>query len=317
MLRMSRYNKIGYFDMFFAHLFLKIIKINVIILLMMLSGFGFLTLFPKFRGVIRNAVYEALIEIGTPILSAHLTDIDIPDQTGNISSFLGTFYYGVTNISLMKIKIEHSYSSVDKDGVTLYFCNATIMGHINWYYKLTSPTIANMTTSHAKGEAYAEMSQIRLKSGIKLSSVNNTLILTYHHCLFEIDKIDLKFTKSILSPVLNAFRHELAEIVKDLLNNQTCKHIKKVVTKQTNSILAKIADGTGIADAVKLISELFSDTEVGQPPVSCQLPHRHSNARSHVGCKMPSALVTDVNVCKEGEVGPGCSNQKISSHVYF
>lgn len=304
--------------MFFAHLFLKAIKINLAIILIILSIFGFLGLFPRFRGVIRNALYEALINIGTPILSAHLADIDIPDQTGNISSPFGTFFYGVTNISLTNVKIDHSYSSVDKDGLTLYFCNVTIAGHINWYYKLMSPSINNMTLLHAKGEASAEMSQIRMKSGIKLSSANDMLILRYQHCLFEIEKVDLGFTKSILSPILNAFRHELAEIVKDLLNNQTCKQIKKLVTNQANTTLAKIPNGLAISEAVKIISELFSDTEVGQPPVSCQLPHRYSNARNNLGCKTPSALVPSVNVCKEREESSECSNQKkISAHVYF
>ena len=303
--------------MFYVHLFLKAIQINLIILFIILSGFGFLTLFPRFRGVIRNAVYDALIDIGTPILSSHLTDIDIPDQTGNVSLFLGTFFYGVTNISLTSVKIEHSYPSVVKDGFTLYFCNVSIAGHINWYYKLVSPSINNMTMLHAKGEASAEMSQIRMKSGIKLSSVKNQLILRYHDCQFEIDKVELEFTKSILSPVLNAFRHELAEILKDLLNNQTCTQIKKAVTKQANSTLAKIPDGTGIADAVRIISELFSDSVVRKPPGSCQLPHRHSNARNHVGCSMPSAQVQGVNACKEGEEGSGCSNHEISPHVHF
>ena len=271
--------------MFLDHLLLKYIKINLIIGFIILSVFGFLILIPDFRGVIRNAVYEALITYGTPILSSYLNKIDIPDQTGNISTILGTIDYGVTNIELTQVKIQHSYASVNNDGLTLSFCNATIGGHIDWHYKLTNPQVGNFTIIEAKGEAEAEFSQVRLVSGFNLISNNGTLALRYHHCRFEIDQVDIEFHKSSLSPILNTFRHAIADILKEYVNIHTCQQIRTAITENANKTLKTIPVGTGIADAVKIFTELFSDTEVGEPPETCKIPHPHSNIRNQVGCK--------------------------------
>ncbi|KAI6654704.1 Lipopolysaccharide-binding protein-like [Oopsacas minuta] len=305
--------------MFYSHFIYTCIKINLILGFIILSVFGFLILIPNFRGVVRNAIYEAIITYGTPILSSYLNKIDIPDQVGSVSTMFGTINYGVTNIGLNEVEIQHSYANVDKDGVTLSFCNVSIGGHIDWSFKLSNPPVGNITILEAKGTADAKFSQVKLVSGFNLVSNNGTLALSYHHCKFVIDKVDLEFHKSSLSPILNIFRHFIADILEDFVNNHTCIQIRAAITKKANSKLRTIPIGIDIAEAVKIFIKLFSDTEVGEPPETCKIPHPHSNRRSQLGCKAPPKTLTPTEApeCKDEEES-GCSRQKnILPHIYF
>ena len=298
--------------MLFGHLLFKVLKLNLIILIGVLSVFGFLMLFPSFREDIRIAVYNSLITIGTPILSAHLDQVNIPDQVGNISTGLGILYYGVTNISLTKVNIQKSYASFRKDEVTLSFCNVSIGGYLDWHYQL-----GNSSILQSKGKADADFLEINMVAGLSLISKNGTLELHYTQCRFEIEKLIIKFHVSTLSPLLNVFRHKLSEILKDFLNDKTCGQIKSAITKEANSRLKDIPLGTRIGDAVKIFIELFSDSEVAQPPVSCQIPHRHSDIPRYKGCNTTSKTNTAIETiaCKEGE--SGCNKQMYRPRVYF
>ena len=295
--------------MIFDYLLFKYLKINLIILSIILSVFGFLMLFPSFRGEIRIAAYNALIRYGTPILSAHLNQIDIPDQTGNVSTILGTLYYGVTNISLIKVNIQKSYANFGSDGVIFSVCNASIAGHLDWHYQLENSSILQST-----GKADVDFLEINMVSGLNLISSNGTLKLHYSHCRFELERLIIKFHSSYLSPVLNAFRHEISEILEDFLNTKTCVQVKNAITKQANAKLKDIPIGTAIGDAVKIFIEVFSDTEVGQPPASCQIPHPHSDIPRHKGCRTASKN-SSASYCNQA--GSECNMKKLRPHVYF
>ena len=297
--------------MLFGPLLFKYIKVNLIIGWVILSVLGFLMLFPSFRGDIRNAVYDSLIRIATPILAAHLAQIKIPDQIGTTSIPFGFISYGVTNISLTEVKLQNSYASVGNDGVTLSFCNASIGGHLDWYFHLEN------TTLQSEGKADADFLEVNMVAGLNLISTNGTLELNYTHCKFEIEKLIIKFRSSVLSPLLNAFRHTISEILKDYLNTKTCDQIKEAITKNANTKLKNIPLGTGIGEAVKIFLELFSDTEVGQPPVSCRIPNANSDKPQQRGCKTTSITNNAVEAieCKKGD--PGCTKRKIRPHAYF
>ena len=304
--------------MFCCELLLKYLKINLIIGLIILSVFGFLLLIPGFRGDIRNAIYEEIIKIGTPILEAHLDQIPIPDQTGNTSTPFGRLYYGVTNITLEQVKLDNSYISIKNEGATFTFCNVTIKGKADWSIKLENIIQGN-------GKVDIDFQGIKLATGLNLmTNDKGTLALHFIACKFKIEEVLLLFHGPI-KHILNLFRSEIGEILKDVINNQTCGQIKKSLTKSANEKLKDIPLGTGIGEAVKIFIDLFSDSEVGKVPKSCQLPHPHSNIPYHGGqCNLPqnsnSPTPSTGAGCSDGqqETNSGCVKQiKVSPHLHF
>ena len=288
--------------MYCLELLAKYIKINFIIGLIILSVFGFLLLIPRFRGEIRNAIYQDIIEIGIPVLEAHLDAISIPDQTGNTSTPFGTLFYGVTNITLKQVKLEGSYISITSGGAIFTFCNATIKGHADWYIKL-----GNSSYIQTNGSIDIDFLGIKMRAGLNLMTYpnNGTLVLHYTECEFKIEKVKLMF-QGTTKLLLNMIRSEISEILKDVINHKTCGQIKKSITKSANEKLKDIPLGTGIGDAVKIFIALFKDSKVGASsiPEQCRIFHRHSNIPFHGGAhcsSLQNATLTPATGCGDGQ----------------